>query len=407
MNLDISLSYNDLITEGGGKAFNLGWEKTSGGVNKIVFPKCLTGTEANIIVLLPDHFPTCSPNDATAFFTLKYMMDNKRISNNTVEVCAFDSAMPAYAWVCSVLDLKCIIRTHQQTSQYWIKRAQDYGAEIKFEGVNNTEATKIIDANKTKTNFVSQFNSLVAYTYHRTVTREWVNKAVMGMGNNKVVLFAYPASSGSLTGAAASVKSMFPYSKNLLVEPSSCPTFYNNKKGSHKIGGMGYGFIPFIHNILATDYVMTIDDEEIIKSLKCIEEYSDTIISQFNADSKTIKPIVEKLGLSTIACIIASINLAQQLYLKDDDNIVVLAEDSAMPYHDLFKSVHLGDIDVRSTLEEAFLSSRYIPILDVTGQRQRERLFKKKKDYWVKRGIDEKLLDEMREPEFWENLPGY
>ena len=167
---------------------------------------------------------------------------------------------------------------------------------------------------------------------------------------------------------------------------------------------MGYGFIPYIHNIYATDYVMLVQEPEVIKTLKCIEEFNTKIASDFNIESKAVKAISQRLGLSAVACMLCGINIAQQLRFKDSDNIVVIAEDTSAPYRDILRTELLEDIDAKHTIEEAMIKHKFRLFMDVTGQRQRDRLFKKKGDFWIRRGIDETVVNKMRDASFWDEL---
>jgi len=401
------ITYKDLNSENSKPNFLLNWKKPSGEISKIVLPKNIVGTKANVVVLSPDNFPTGSSNDGSAYFNVKYMIDNKRLQANTVEVLAFDSAIISYAWACSVMGVKCIIKTPESTNPYWLKKAEGYGAKVEFEGIKISDANRIIDSNRKKTNFISDVQSPITYSYHASVTANAITKAVEGSGNSKLVLLSYPVSSGGFSGAAFISKKSFPYSKNILIEPTSSPTFYSNKRTSNKSSGVGYGFIPYIHNIMGTDYVMLIDDGDSAKALKCIENFGTKIATEFKVDAKHTKQMVGKFSLSTVASIIGTITLADQLHLREDDNVVIIGEDYPAPYKDILKAQEVEEIDVKSTIEEIFIKNSFRPIIDVTGQRQRERLFKKKNDFWLRRGADESTLEKMRNKEYWENLASY
>lgn len=305
------------------------------------------------------------------------------------------------------MGVKCIIKTPENTHPYWLKKAEGYGAKIEFEGVKISDASRIIDSNRKKVNFVSDVQSPITYTYHANVTANAIAKAVEGVGNSKVVLLSYPVSSGGFSGAAFINKKNFPYSKNILVEPASSPTFYSNKRTSSRSINTSYGFIPYIHNIMGTDYVMLIEDEDASKTLRCIELFSAKIATEFKTDSKHVKQLVGKFGLSTIASIIGTITLADQLHLKEDDSVLIIGENTAAPYKDVIKNLGIEEMDVKSTIEETFIKDSFRPIIDVTGQRQRERLFKKKNDFWLRRGADDNILEKMREKNYWNNLPSY
>ena len=104
---------------------------------------------------------------------------------------------------------------------------------------------------------------------------------------------------------------------------------------------------------------------------------------------------------------ISAINLAEQLHLNSEDNVLIIGEDTAIPYKEVLKAELLEDIEVRQIIDEAFVKTKFRPIIDVTGQRQRERLFKKKNDFWVRRGMDESTMENMRKKEYWDKLPAF
>ena len=224
------------------------------------------------------------------------------------------------------------------------------------------------------------------------------------MGDNKIVITSYPASSGALTGTAASLKKMYPYSKNLVIEPEKAAILNGSRKSKELFHGYGSPYVPLIHNILGTDYTISVNELEVVKVLKCIEEYSDKIMQEYNIESQEIMNLKTKLGLSTIASIIGVINLAKQLYLKADDSVVVISEDTAEPYLDLLKNEIMEDIDVKPIIDDAFVNSPFRRVLDVTGQRQRERLFKKKNSFWLEKGVPNMTLERMKSPEYWESI---
>lgn len=381
----------------------LNWFK-NGLLSKIEFPKQLINTKANIIILSPENFPTSSSNDGVAFFSLKRMITGSLVVDNTVEVCAMDSMITSYAWAASILGLKITIRTPQMTNKYWIKRAKDYGADIIHEGIKTTDTTRIFDTHKKKKNFVNQFKEFAGYAYHKVITSEAIKKAVDGVGNNKVALLITPSSSGALSGAADGNKKNFPYSKNLLIEPEASSTFFNNQKGEHRLYGMGYGFIPYIYNVSTIDYIMPVEEDVVIKVLKCIEEFNSKISSEFNLNSKELKPIVGKLGLPAVGAIIAAKIAARQLHLTEEDNIVIISEDLSSPYKETLKTELMEDIDVKHIIEENLINEYFKPLLDVTGQRQQERLMKKKTDYWLRRMENEEILKDMKNSSFWEKI---
>lgn len=398
------ITYKDLVSESFKSNIPINWRKPSGEISRIKLPSKITGTQANVVVLSPENFPTCSANDGAAYFNVKYMIDNKKTTANTIEVLAFDSAIASYAWACSIMGVKCIIKTPENTNNYWIKKAQSYGAKIEFEGVKMSDASRILDSNRKKTNFISDTQSVITYIYHSKVTSWAITKAVEGLGNGRVVLLSYPVSSGGFSGASFINKKNFPYSKNILSEPVSAPVFYSTRKGRMKLANSSNGFIPYIHNIMGTDYVMLSEDKDIYKTLKCIEQFHTKIANDFKIDLKDIKQLVGKFGPSTICSLISVITMARQLHLNPEDNVVVIGEDGPSAYKDILKNYNIEEMDVSAIIKEAFIDDVFRPIIDVTGQRQRERLIKKKTDFWLRRGANEDNLEKMNSEQYWSKL---
>lgn len=402
--MDYNLTIRDLNRDTVNLPYRLNWTTNSNDVNFFCFPKKLSGTDANILILTSDNFPTRSSNDGPAYFSVKKAIETNRVVKNSLEICVVDNAIPSFAWACSQFGIHCIIRAPQLTHPYFIKKAKDYGAEIIFEGVKNIDVEKIVKNHSNKKNFISGYECFQSYLYHSIVTSNYINKALISRGSSKIVITAYPSSSGALTGATATLKKMFPYSKNLLVEPSNSALLNGDRKSKDLFYGYGVPYIPLIHNILGTDYTIPIDELEVIRVLKCIEEFSDKIEQVYGIDSREIKNLKTRLGLSTVASIIGVINLAKQLYLKEDDNVIVISEDTAEPYLELLKNEIMEDIDVKPIIDEAFVNSPFRRVLDVTGQRQRERLFKKKNTYWLDKGVPNMTLERMKTAEYWESI---
>lgn len=402
--MDYNLSIRDLNRDGINLPYKLNWTTNNSEPNFFCFPKKLSGTEANIIILTSDNFPTRSSNDGAAYFSVKKAIENNRVVKNTLEICVVDNAIPSFAWACNQFGIKCVIRTPQLTHPFFIKKAKDYGAQIIFEGVKSLDVEKIVKNHSNNKNFISGYECFQSYLYHSIVTTNYINKALLAKGSGKIIITAYPSSSGALTGAAASLKKMYPYSKNLLVEPSKAALLNGDRKSRDLYYGFGVPYIPLIHNILGTDYTIPTEETEVLRVLKCIEDFSDKIQEVFNIDSREIKNLKGKLGLSTIASIIGVINLAKQLYLKEDDNVIVISEDTAEPYLDLLKNEIMEDIDVKPIIDEAFVNSPFRRVLDVTGQRQRERLFKKKNTYWLEKGVPNMTLERMKTQGYWDSI---
>ena len=79
---------------------------------------------------------------------------------------------------------------------------------------------------------------------------------------------------GTVTGVSKRLKEVIPNLKTVAVEPKSSPVLSGGKSGSHKIQGIGAGFIPKIYDENYVDEVFKVSDEDAIKTTKdfAIEE---------------------------------------------------------------------------------------------------------------------------------------
>ena len=73
---------------------------------------------------------------------------------------------------------------------------------------------------------------------------------------------------GTITGAGTYLKERNPNIKIIAVEPVGSPVLSKGESGSHKIQGIGAGFIPAILNTKIYDEVITVSDDEALKTAR-------------------------------------------------------------------------------------------------------------------------------------------
>lgn len=73
---------------------------------------------------------------------------------------------------------------------------------------------------------------------------------------------------GTITGAGAVLKEAFPNIKIVAVEPKDSPVLSGGKPGSHKIQGIGAGFVPQILNTEIYDQVITVSNDEAFETAR-------------------------------------------------------------------------------------------------------------------------------------------
>lgn len=117
---------------------------------------------------------------------------------------------------------------------------------------------------------------------------------------------------GTISGVGKHLKEQNPNIKVVAVEPEGSPVISKNKKGSHKIQGIGAGFIPKNYNKNVVDEVMTITDEESYKGVRIMAQKEGILV-----------------GISSGANIYAALKLCE---MSPNKKIVTVAPDGIDKY---------------------------------------------------------------------------
>ena len=117
---------------------------------------------------------------------------------------------------------------------------------------------------------------------------------------------------GTISGVGKYLKEQNPNIKVVAVEPEGSPVISKNKKGSHKIQGIGAGFIPKNYNENVVDEVMTITDEESYEGVRIMAQKEGILV-----------------GISSGANIYAALKLCE---MYPNKKIVTVAPDGIDKY---------------------------------------------------------------------------
>src|SRR5581483_11492636 len=111
------------------------------------------------------------------------------------------------------------------------------------------------------------------------------------------------------------------------LEPKECSTLFDNGRGTHRIEGIGDKMVTLIHNVLTTDYVMRIHDDDCVTGLELIERQSGLVAEFTGCAAGELARLSGLFGVSGICNIVGAIRLARHLGLGPEDNVVTIATD--------------------------------------------------------------------------------
>lgn len=191
-----------------------------------------------------------------------------------------------------------------------------YGAELVLsdgaKGMTGAIETANELAAKTPNSFIpGQFVNPANPAAHRATTGPEIWQDTEG----KVDLFvAGVGTGGTLTGIGSYLKEQNPQVKVVAVEPASSPVLSQGHAGSHKIQGIGAGFVPEVLDTKVYDEVIPVKDEDAFAAGKQVGRSEGILV-----------------GISSGAAVWAAVQLAKRPENKGK-TIVVLLPDTGDRY---------------------------------------------------------------------------
>jgi hypothetical protein len=191
------------------------------------------------------------------------------------------------------------------------------------------------------------------------------------------------------------------------LEPRECSTLFNNGRGAHRIEGIGDKMVTLIHNVLTTDFVQLIHDDDCVMGLELVQRHLPLLERLSGAPEGSFAGLQDVFGVSGICNLLGAIRLARYLDLGPDDNVVTIATDGFDRYPSVLADLEarVGPIDDSKRagwFESLLRNGAWHEILDVRPREEKERLFRYKEEFWMGFGYSRAYLDKMKSQSYWD-----
>jgi cysteine synthase A len=175
-------------------------------------------------------------------------------SGNTGIALAFVAAARGYRLILTMPDTMSMER-RQLLSIFGAQLVLTPGAEGMRGAINKAEELTAANPNYF---MPQQFENLANPEIHRLTTAEEIWRDTEGKVD---ILVACVGTGGTITGIAEVIKKRKASFKSIAVEPAGSPVLSTGKAGSHKIQGIGAGFVPEVFKRELVDEIIPVTDE--------------------------------------------------------------------------------------------------------------------------------------------------
>ncbi|MBI5365425.1 MAG: pyridoxal-phosphate dependent enzyme [Planctomycetes bacterium] len=321
--------------------YNITWHDAEGKVVAFLFPRELSGVDANILVLSGRRFPGGSPKVGAVYSILieKQLAGDTRPGEHTIVCPSTGNYGIGGAWVGPRMNYASLVVLPAEMSRERFEKIKAYGAQVIATPGCESNVKEIFDKVKElradkKNRVLEQFSEFGNYRFHYGVTGPSAIEAVRALavdhkvGNGRIAAFVSAMGSAGTIAAGDRIKDEFPAAVTVGLEPVQCPTLYSVGFGGHAIEGIGDKHVTWIHNVKAMDFLMCIDDQDCLRGLQLVQEGTATLVKELGVPEAGARELVCKLGVSGICNVLGSIKTAKLLGLGRTDTVVTVATDA-------------------------------------------------------------------------------
>jgi cysteine synthase A len=227
--------------------------------------------KATILVKIESFNPGGSVKDRIALSMITAAEKSSELKPNSViiEPTSGNTGI-GLAMVSAARGYKLILTMPESMSVERRKILQAYGAELVLTPAADGMTGAIAKANELAKEYTNHFipqqfqNKANPQVHRETTALEILNDTDGGVD----IFVSGVGTGGTITGVSEVLKGKKPSIKSYAVEPSGSPVLSGEAPGSHKIQGIGAGFVPEILNTSVYDGVITINETEAVNTAR-------------------------------------------------------------------------------------------------------------------------------------------
>jgi cysteine synthase A len=298
--------------------------QTVGSTPLVRLERIAKGLYADVVAKLELNNPLGSVKDRIGLAMINAAEIQGIISKDTliVEPTSGNTGI-ALAFVCATSKYRLVLTMPESMSIERRKILKHLGAEIVLtpgsEGMKGaiSKAREILSTHP-NTYMPDQFSNSANPEIHRRTTAEEIWRDTDGGID---IFVAGVGTGGTITGVSEVIKERKPIFQAVAVEPAGSPVLSGGKPGSHKIQGIGAGFVPKVLNTKILDEIITVTNEQAFETARAVAKTEGILC-----------------GISSGAAVWAALELARR-HENEGKQIVVILPSTGERYlsTELFK----------------------------------------------------------------------
>ncbi|MDJ0748179.1 MAG: pyridoxal-phosphate dependent enzyme [Woeseiaceae bacterium] len=327
---------NEPVEHGGG--FNDG--------NWIEFPREITGVDATIVGIVGNWFPTGAHKVGAAYGCLVPRLvtgnfdpeSQKAVWPSTGNYCR------GGAYDCALLACPAIAILPEGMSRERFDWLQAIGTDEVIATPGTESNVKEIydkchELVRERGDDVVVFNQFAEFgnaIWHYHVTGSVIDEIFTANFGEGRRLSGFVSATGSAGTIAAGdfLRTRHPDLRVVATEALQCPTLLQFGFGEHRIEGIGDKHIPWIHNVRNTDFVVAVDDEQMMQLMRMFNEKAGHDCLRREGVDQDLLASLPLLGLSSLCNLVAAVKTARYYDMGARDVIFVPLTDAM----DLYES---------------------------------------------------------------------